>query len=59
MFSFVTPDHKIKKKKMLVHLSLQRSFRFEMVKLSNIKVNKLMNMSKKVGCSRMSLVGVH
>lgn len=44
---------------MLVHLSLQRSFRFEMVKLSNIKVNKLMNMSKKVGYSRMSLVGVH
>lgn len=44
---------------MLVDLSLQRSFRFEMVKLSNIKVNKLMNMSKKVGCSRMSLVVVH
>lgn len=44
---------------MLVHLSLQRSFRFEMVKLSNVKVNKLIDVSKKVGSSRMSPVGLH
>lgn len=58
MFSFVTLDHKIKKK-MLVHLSLQRSFRFEMVKLSNVQVNKLIDVSKKVGSSHMSPVGLH
>lgn len=44
---------------MLVHLSLQRSFRFETVKLSNVKVNKLIDVSKKVGSSRLSPVGLH